>query len=104
MTKTQLIYLILFSILEKELDNKCCILAMRLLSRNCVLHEINRQNIMKTKILIYLKKFVKEESPEANVSFCITQYSIWAIKNQYFEYIIVDHKGSMWRLPWSYIR
>lgn len=31
-------------------------------------------------------------------------YTLYEQLIRYFEYILVDHKGSMWGLPWSYIR
>lgn len=59
--------IIAFRILERKLSNNVDILVFSLLSKACIMHEINRQNIINANIIKYLKPHLSSDDPEVNV-------------------------------------
>lgn len=60
--------LIVIKILESQTDNLVRCSVLRLLAKACVMHEINRQNIVNADIIKYLKPLLSDESSEVSVT------------------------------------
>lgn len=58
---------IVIKILESQTDNPVRCSVLRLLAKACVMHEINRQNIVNADIVKYLKPLLSDESSEVSV-------------------------------------
>lgn len=58
--------LIVMKILENQTDVPVRCSALRLLAKACVMHEINRQNIVNADIIKYLKPLLADESSEVS--------------------------------------
>lgn len=57
---------IVIKILENQTDVAVRCSVLRLLAKACVMHEINRQNIVNADIVKYLKPLLAEESSEVS--------------------------------------
>lgn len=58
--------LIVIRILESQTDIPVRCSALRLLAKACLMHEINRQNIVNADIVKYLKPLLSNESSEVS--------------------------------------
>lgn len=57
-------------IFQSQRDPTILRLALSVLARACIMHEINRQNIMNSKTYVYLKPLVTHEDPEVIRALC----------------------------------
>ncbi|KAJ6635179.1 Armadillo repeat-containing protein 6 like [Pseudolycoriella hygida] len=71
--------LIVIAILERQTDVAIRCSVLRLIAKACVMHEINRQNIMNADIVTYLKPLLADESSEIVTEVCTV-----------FRYLILD--------------
>lgn len=59
---------IVIKILENQTDVPVRCSALRLMAKACVMHEINRQNIVNADIIQYLKPLLADESSEVSAN------------------------------------